>query len=351
MKPDYDIIMFGLIRTDFKLSSTSVAWAKEWAKTNRVFYIDRPYSIKDVRENWKLPAFKKRMNALFFGKDLYEPNQFGLPDFVQVTPRITLPLNFLPDGVVYNILNRFNNYMVTLAIRRIIRDNKVEKYIYFNSFHPVLCPFVPLSVKPQPLANIYQSLDEISEEPYIARHGVMAEKFAVKYCDIAIGTSTKLCKRLSEESQRKVRLLANAADFHTFENAMNKDLPKPDAFTQFTKPVIIYTGHYSDLRMDHDLVIKLAKVFSDHEMVFVGTFDEADREKYGLNKIQNLHFLGSRPIEQLPACLKYSKLPSSHIKGIRLPKEFIRSKLMSTSQRAFLVFRPILVQTWMRLKR
>ena len=49
MLPKYDLFMFGLTRSDFKLSSVSVAWAKEWAKTNRVFYIDRPFSLKDIK--------------------------------------------------------------------------------------------------------------------------------------------------------------------------------------------------------------------------------------------------------------------------------------------------------------
>jgi hypothetical protein len=49
MLPKYDLFMFGLTRDDYALSSVSLAWAKEWAKTNRVFYFDRPYSIKDVK--------------------------------------------------------------------------------------------------------------------------------------------------------------------------------------------------------------------------------------------------------------------------------------------------------------
>ncbi len=308
MLPDYDVFMFGLTRSDYTLSSVSVAWAKEWAKTNRVFYIDRPFSIKDVRHDWKYPQFRKRIRALFFGKDMYHPNQFDMPNFIQVTPRISLPLNFLSDGKLYNILNRYNNYVVNQAIKRIIKDYQVKNYIFFNSFHPVLCPFIPKHIQPQPLASIYQSLDEISEEPYIARHGILAEKFAMEACDIAIGTSTKLCERHEAASGRKVHLLANAADYHTFENAINKDLPLPPEMSAFTKPVIIYTGHYSDLRLDHELVLKLTQAFKEYEILFVGTYESSDLEKQGLNNIPNLHFIGSRLIEQLPAYLKYAKV-------------------------------------------
>jgi glycosyltransferase involved in cell wall biosynthesis len=102
--------------------------------------------------------------------------------------------------------------------------------------------------------------------------------------------------------------LANAADYLTFENAINRDLVQPEEYKQFNKPVIIYTGHYSDLRLDHDLVILLTKSFPDFEILFVGTYVVEDLEKFGLLSIPNLHFIGSRPIEELPAYLKYAKV-------------------------------------------
>ncbi|OYU97124.1 MAG: hypothetical protein CFE21_02200 [Bacteroidetes bacterium B1(2017)] len=309
MLPNYDVFMFGLTRSDFHLSSVSVAWAKEWAKTHRVFYIDRPYSLKDVRQDWKVPTFRRKLKALFLGTNRYQTITFGEVSFIQVTPRISIPINFLPEGRLYQFLNRFNNAMVYQAIKKTIRDYEVKEYVFFNSFHPVLAPFIPKDFSVQPLANIYQSLDEISEEPYIARHGIAAEEMAMNGCDIAIGTSTRLCERHAAATNRKVHLLANAADFKTFENASQRtDLVKPKEFDLFSKPVIIYTGHYSDLRLDHELVIRLTKEFDAYDILFVGTYEAKDLEKFGLTTISNLHFIGPRPIEQLPAYLRYSKV-------------------------------------------
>ncbi|MCF8253031.1 MAG: glycosyltransferase [Bacteroidia bacterium] len=306
--PKYDLFIFGLTRSDYTLSSVSVAWAKEWAKTNRVFYFDRPFSLKDLPNDWNLPQFKRRRKALLTGKNLYKDVSFGDVTFTQITPRVSLPLNFLPEGKMYQFLNRYNQALMEEVIKKTIKDFDVKNYVYFNSFHPVLLPIIPKHIHPQPLANIYQSLDEISQEPYIARHGITAEDIAMKQCDIAIGTSTKLCERHADKLSRKVHLLANAADYHTFENAINKDLPKPIEYEKFTKPVIIYTGHYSDLRLDHDLVIALTKTFAHCDILFVGTYEKSDLSKYGLDKIENLHFIGSRPIESLPAYLKYAKV-------------------------------------------
>lgn len=89
------------------------------------------------------------------------------------------------------------------------------------------------------MANIYQSLDEISQESYISHHGIAAEDYAMKHCDIATGTSSKLCQRNTESSGKKVHLMANAADYDTFANAINRDFEKPIELLPFTEPVII----------------------------------------------------------------------------------------------------------------
>jgi glycosyltransferase involved in cell wall biosynthesis len=308
MLPKYDLFMFGLTRDDYALSSVSLAWAKEWAKTNRVFYFDRPYSIKDVKTDFHLENFRKRLPAILTGHNPYTQVNIGESTFTRVTPQLTLPLNFLSEGNLYHTLNRFNNWVLANAINRTIRDYKVENFVYFNSFHPVLLPYLGKGIRKKPLASIYQSLDEISQEAYIARHGIAAESVAMKGCDIAIGTSSHLCARHEQESKRKVHLLANAADYSTFKNAMNRDLEMPIEMRAFTKPVIVYTGHYSDLRMDHELVKKLSAEFLDYEILFVGTYEAGDLKRFGISELTNLHFIGSRPIEQLPNYLKHAKV-------------------------------------------
>jgi glycosyltransferase involved in cell wall biosynthesis len=308
MLANYDVFMFGLTRSEFSISSVSVAWAKEWAKTNRVFYIDRPYSLRDLLSKIDDESFKDKFSSLFLGENIYREIQFPTVSFTQVTPRITLPINFLPEGGLYNFLNYVNNKVIDEVVKKIIKDYNVKDYVFFNSFCPVTSPIISKKIQPQPLANIYQSLDEISQEKYIARHGISAELYAMRNCDIAIGTSTGLCDRHAKENDRQVHLLANAADFDVFENALNKDLPKPIEFENIHKPIILYTGHYSDLRMDHDLVKKITKSFPEAEIFFVGTYEKKDLQNHGLVNIPNLYFIGSRPIESLPAYLKYAKL-------------------------------------------
>ena len=47
-KEHTDIICLSLSRWDAEISSPAVSLAKEFAKSNRVFFIEHPYSVKDV---------------------------------------------------------------------------------------------------------------------------------------------------------------------------------------------------------------------------------------------------------------------------------------------------------------
>jgi len=52
-KPDCDVIYLALNRTNSEYSSFAVSLAKEISKENRVFYINHPYSLKDLLQQFK----------------------------------------------------------------------------------------------------------------------------------------------------------------------------------------------------------------------------------------------------------------------------------------------------------
>src|SRR5688572_17271148 len=93
-----DIICLSLSRWDAPISSPALSLAKEFAKSNRVFYVEHPYSWKDFLTWRNTPEVQKRKEALLHGKNIYS-NPSSLPENLTiVTPQITLPINFLPPG-------------------------------------------------------------------------------------------------------------------------------------------------------------------------------------------------------------------------------------------------------------
>ena len=131
---DSDIIIFSLSRWDAPYSSPSFSLAKEFARNNNVYYIDHPFSVKDFLVNYKTPAVQSRKDALLWGANIYKKPKNIPGKLTIVTPRITLPINFLPDGPVYKLLAKWNDRIVFNTIRKIISDFGVKKFIFFNAF-------------------------------------------------------------------------------------------------------------------------------------------------------------------------------------------------------------------------
>ena len=121
MKTSYDVVVLGLSRSDNALSSVTKAFAKELANTHRVFYIDRPYSFKDLFAVLYSASFRKKILALLFGIGSFRIQKFGDVSIVQVIPGLTLPINFLPHGKFFDFLNRYNNYIINCAILKTIK--------------------------------------------------------------------------------------------------------------------------------------------------------------------------------------------------------------------------------------
>jgi hypothetical protein len=84
MVDNYDVILIGLSRWDNILNSSVLNIASEWAKTNRVFYIDRPFSVKDFFINRDNEALQ-RSNALLFGKNKYRKVSLHQHGIIAVT--------------------------------------------------------------------------------------------------------------------------------------------------------------------------------------------------------------------------------------------------------------------------
>jgi hypothetical protein len=109
MDRNCDIICFALSRWDAPISSPALSLAKEFARKNRVFYIDHPFSWKDFYSSRHTPEIQKRKKALLRGKDIYHHDPLLPGNLTAVTTRLTLPINFLSPGFLYDRFARYND--------------------------------------------------------------------------------------------------------------------------------------------------------------------------------------------------------------------------------------------------
>jgi len=302
MLTDSDLIIFSLSRWDAPYSSPSFSLAKEFARKNRVFYIDHPFSLKDFVSNFRKPSVRARRDALLWGKNIYTKSEKFPPNLTMVTPRLTLPINFLPPGSLYDYLSRFNDKIIFDTIRQIIRDHHVKKFIFFNAFDPYFCRDFPADIRP--VKKVYQSMDDLTQVPYTAKHGTRLEADIVKKFDVTLTTSQEL-RRLKLKHYNEVYLHPNAADFSSFQRALSEKFPRPaELIPAEGKKIIGYTGNIES-RIDYELLKAVIEYHPDKVIAMVGPVTTPEHKSIGLTDYPNVIMTGSKKIDQLPAYLQY----------------------------------------------
>lgn len=295
-KKDIDIICLSLTRSDASISSSGLSLAKEFAKENRVFYIDHPYSWKDYFNTALQQQVRLRKRALLFGKKPYS-NPASLPaNLTIVTPRLILPINFLPNGFLYKMLSGINDWIIKKSIKNVLRDYDVKDYIFINFYDPFFLNKIPDDLSP--VRSVYYCMDKIGEVPYFQKHGAAMEETCMRNYDITLCTSSELTRFASGFSP-KVHFLPNGADTQLFNKVVAERLPKPAEIQPIRTPIIGFTGSI-DFRTDFELLRKIALANQDKTMVFVGPIQTDEHIKVGLDKMKNVLFVGPKQITDIP---------------------------------------------------
>jgi len=292
MKPD--IIILALPRWDGNYASTSFSMACELAREHRVFYVDNPFTWKDFFKKIRTRQIQRRLLQLLFGiRPTWRDS--SLPDNLSiVTSRLVIPMKFLSKGRLYDILNRFNNRIVSNAINKCIKDASVSEYIFINSFNPFY-QFQAEGATQKLL--VYQCVDNIAEHAYVSKHGPRLENEMISKADLVFVTSQELY-RLKQHAGPKVFYLPNAANIAVFRTAArtNKPYDLPEGF----KGIIGYVGNI-DPRLDYSLLVRIANRFPSHLLLIVGpkTFDEY--KDFQLEEMPNVCFVGPKRYDDLPS--------------------------------------------------
>ncbi|MCB0517160.1 MAG: glycosyltransferase [Chitinophagales bacterium] len=295
-----DIIILSMSRWDGIYSSAILSMAKAMAAHQRVFYIDHPFTAKDYIKGYRNEEVLSRKNMLLGKSKPFRQVFDDLPNFVAVTPPIMLPVNFLSNNFLYKKGASINDKRLFGCIQKIIDEYRINEYIFINSFNPFYVQKWSEAVE-KPLLYVYQSRDDISQESYIARHGIRLEQAQIRQADVALATSRQLCQKLSASSGKKVAYLPSGVAVNIF----TKPMPIPKELESIPQARIIYTGNISNLRMDYKLLQYLSQNLRDFSFVFIGEKSVVPAE---ILQLPNFHFLGTKHISELGAYLQHCQV-------------------------------------------
>lgn len=295
------ILVFALPRHDGAYASTSFSLASELSSSTRVYYIENPFTIIDFIRDFFHTSIKKR-RKLFFFQDIFFPTKEK--NLFVVTPRLVLPINWLPKGRIYNFFSKINNRIVYKTIKGVLSRESDSEYIFINSFNPLFGTQFPASFSPS--ISIYHCVDDISQSAYISRHGSYLEEEVVSNADLTIVTSSEL-KKLKSIWSKRVVLLPNAANTRLFQQALQQPevIPKEIRELAGDRPIICYIGNVCH-RIDYLLLSKIAVDHGDKIILMIGPITGDLHARFDLESHKNVIFVGRKDITELPKYLAFS---------------------------------------------
>lgn len=299
MLRDHDIVCLSITPWETTLPSSGHYLMREFARHNRVLFVDHPLTLKDCWTQRRDPSSRERLMRTF-GR---APTLRRVPDAEReiwvLTPPPILP-NGLPTALFEAGL-KAASVMVARSIRSAMQRLGMRDVLYWVSFD------VPLGTrligKLGERMVIYHCFDEIAGEPYIARHGARLEPELMRKSEVVFTTSCMLQKARQEQHPR-VHFVPNGVDFAHYARALDPHTRVPDDLAALPRPVIGYLGNFES-RIDFELLDQLAAARPDWSLALIGPSKGKYTQKLRtLERHPNVHVLGPRSVSEAPGYLK-----------------------------------------------
>jgi|LakMenEpi03Aug12_release.lakeMendotaPanAssembly.Ray.scaffolds.fasta_scaffold02107_25 glycosyltransferase involved in cell wall biosynthesis len=292
-----DIIVVGLQPLDSLIGSNCINIAEEFAKNNRVLYVNYPFDKASLKREKHLPNVEMRIKMR---KNNEENLIIVKPNLYNFFPNTLLEsINGLPFTFLFRIANFINNRRFASEIKKAIKRLGFKDFLLFNdsdmfrSYH--------LKEMLKPICTIYYTRDNMMSVPYWFKHGQKLEPELMAKSDLVCANSTYLSEIAAKENPNSF-YVGQGCDVSAFDR--NKISSKPEDLATIKGPIIGYIGALYTLRLDIQIIALIAKGKPEWSVVLIGPEDE-EFENSELHQLKNVHFLGLKDGSVLPQYLNY----------------------------------------------
>ena len=287
-----DIVIVGLQPWDIEIGSNCKNIAAEFAKNNRVLYVNAPLDRFTAIKQKEKPSIQKRINIIAGNQPdviKIESNLWNLYPRCKIESISSLKYNF-----IFDILNKRNNKIFAREIQKAINELGFKDFILFNDSDMLRSFYLKEILKPK--TYVYYTRDNLVSMAYWKKQGIRIEAKHMKKADLVVANSTYLSK-LAKEFNPKSFYVGQGCDVSAFNPQNVKGIPED--IKDIKGPIIGYIGALLTVRLDIGIIIHIAKERPDWSVVLVGPEDE-NFKKSELHQLSNVHFLGNKNGDELP---------------------------------------------------
>ncbi|TGE28667.1 glycosyltransferase [Hymenobacter metallicola] len=292
-----DIVMVGQQPWDTPIGSNAKDIAREFSRHNRVLYVNAPLDRNTLLRQRHAAAVQARVRVLRGqapGLQAVDANLWVL------TPDCLLEsINWLPESELYSFCNKVNNRRFARPIRRALRELQFRDFLLFND-NDIFRSFY-LKELLEPEVSIYYSRDNMQAVDYWRKHGRRLEPALIAKSDVCVANSSYLAAYCRQYNSRSFDVGQGC------DAALLSPPPAaapPPELRALPRPLLGYVGALVSTRLDLEVLLHISRQRPDWSLVLLGPEDDAFRAS-ALHGQANVHFLGSRPPEQLAAYVQH----------------------------------------------
>lgn len=297
MIKDRDIVVVGIQAWDIEIGSNCKNIAREFAKHNRVLYVNPPLDRATLKRERESDRIQKRLRIKNGKEKALVKIQENLWNLYPKS--MTESINWIPFHGLFKMLNRRNSRLFSEDIRVAMRELGFKDILIFNDSSMFLGLHLQEYLTPE--SYTYYMRDYLIKVPYWQKHGERIEPQIIKKADTVVNNST-LYTEYGLEHNPHSYMVGQGCDVSLFNDTENA-IEIPKEFERIPTPILGYVGYLTSMRLDLDLLEYLAKSRKEWSMVLVGPEDE-DFRNSKLHELDNVFFLGRKDASQLPAYVK-----------------------------------------------
>jgi teichuronic acid biosynthesis glycosyltransferase TuaH len=289
-----DIIIVGQQPWDVEIGSNCKNIAVEFARHNRVLYVNSPLDRITLLRYKNQPNVQKRLEVIKGKTNGLVQIQDNLWNYYP--DAMIESINWIKNEPMYTFLNKRNNKRFARSIQKAVHNLGFKNYILFNDNDMFRCFYLKEMLKPS--VSIYYSRDFMLAVDYWKLHGTKMEPELIRKSDLCVANSTYLanyCKKYNPNAY----YVGQGCDLDLF-TGFDSNSPAPADVLSIKKPIIGYVGALQSIRLDMNLIKHIAQQRPDWSIVLVGP-EDGEFKASDLHQVENIHFLGPKNPDMLPA--------------------------------------------------